>query len=236
MKKRDFKTLALLGLTSGLLLSQQAAEAGPAEYLNGQDLLAMMEDHACKAKGGCGSVSYQACSSKSSCDNMADHACKGKGGCGSVWYDHACKGKNGCGSNLTADRDQPGTANSPYQSPSASDSNKKKPDPNDGNLGYHLLSEDELMLELNEEGIKMYKSLSPEGKALALRVASARCGKTNECAGLNACQTDKNDCAGKGSCRGQGKCGMSDKNLAVKVVYNKMMKEKRSRAMNEQPE
>lgn len=95
-------------------------------------------------------------------------------------------------------------------------------DPNTGNLGYHLLSEDELLLELNDEGYKLYMSLDAEGKALAREVASARCNGTNKCEGLNACKTDKNDCAGKGKCEGKGKCALSDKNLAVKLVAKKM--------------
>ena len=232
MQKRDFKSLALLGLTTGLLLMQQGAKAGPAEYMNGQDLLAMMADHQCKGKNGC-SAMYQACNNKSSCQYMEDHSkCKAKGGCGGLYFNHGCSGsKNGC-STLTAERDQPNGTTSPFQSP-ATDAKQKKSDANDGNLGYHLLTEKELMLELNAEGIKMYNSLTPEGKATVLRVASARCGNSNECAGLNACQTAKNECAGKGSCKGQGKCALADKNLAVKIVYNKLMKEKRSRAMNE---
>lgn len=94
--------------------------------------------------------------------------------------------------------------------------------PNDSNIGYHLYTEDELLLELNDEGLKMYNSLTPEAKQLTLKVASMRCAQTNECANLNACATDKNDCAGKGSCKGQGKCALSDKNLAVRLVYEKM--------------
>lgn len=93
---------------------------------------------------------------------------------------------------------------------------------NDGNLGYHVLTEEELMMQLNEKGRQLYNSLSPEGKQLALRVASTRCNATNECRGLNACATEKNDCAGKGECKGQGKCAFADKNLAVKVVADKM--------------
>lgn len=101
-------------------------------------------------------------------------------------------------------------------------------DYNEGNLGYHLLTEDELLLELNDEGTKLYNSLDKEGKELARFVASQRCNHTNNCAGLNACQTDKNECAGKGSCKGTGKCAFSDKNLAVKVVGDKLMKDKRA--------
>lgn len=92
----------------------------------------------------------------------------------------------------------------------------------DGNLGYHLMTEDELLMQLSPKGIEMYKSLDAEGKGLALLVASARCNGMNPCKGLNACQTKKNECAGKGECKGQGKCAASDKDLAVKLVRDKM--------------
>ena len=92
----------------------------------------------------------------------------------------------------------------------------------EGNRGYYLMSEDDLLLELNNEGTKTYQALSPEGKALARKVASQRCNGTNECKGLNACKTDSNECAGKGSCRGKSKCAVSDKNLAVKLVSQHM--------------
>lgn len=94
------------------------------------------------------------------------------------------------------------------------------------NVGYHLYTEDELLLELNDEGAKMFKSLTPEGKKLALEVASSRCNGTNECKGLNGCQTANNACAGKGACKGQGKCAIADKNLAVKLVRDKLAKER----------
>ncbi|MBA3722683.1 MAG: hypothetical protein H0W88_09825 [Parachlamydiaceae bacterium] len=100
-----------------------------------------------------------------------------------------------------------------------------------GNVGYHLMTEDELMIQLNDEGAKLYKSLSPEGKKLALSVASRSCNGTNECIGLNACATKDNSCAGKGKCKGQTKCAISDPNFAVKLVANKMAK-KREDAQN----
>lgn len=103
-------------------------------------------------------------------------------------------------------------------------------DPNSENLGYHLMTEDELLLELNDDGAKQYNTLSPEGKALAREVASQRCQATNACAGLNACESEKNKCAGLGSCKGTGKCGIGDKNLAVRIVAEKMAK-KRAQAV-----
>jgi hypothetical protein len=99
-----------------------------------------------------------------------------------------------------------------------------------GNITYHLLTEDEMLLELNEEGAELFKSLSPEGKQLALRIASRSCNNTNDCKGENACRTDKNKCAGQGQCKGQTKCAFSDKNLAVKVAAKKMA-EKRNQAL-----
>lgn len=105
-------------------------------------------------------------------------------------------------------------------------------DYNDGNAGYHLMTEDELLIELNNDGAKLYKSLDPKGKELARFVASQRCNGTNACKGLNACQTDKNSCLGKGACKGQGKCAISDKNLAVKIVADKLMAEKRNQALS----
>lgn len=100
-------------------------------------------------------------------------------------------------------------------------------DPAYGNMNYHLMTDDDIRLELSPEGIKLYNSLDAEGKALARKVASQRCAKTNDCKGLNACATDDNKCAGQGKCKGTSKCGFSNKDLAVKVVYDKLMKEKR---------
>ncbi len=100
-----------------------------------------------------------------------------------------------------------------------------------GNFGYHLYTEEELLEELNPDGIKLYNSLSPEGKRLARVVASSRCDHQNECSGLNACKSDKNDCQGKGNCKGQGKCAIADKNVAVELVAKKMAK-KRADTLN----
>ena len=87
---------------------------------------------------------------------------------------------------------------------------------------YHKMSEKELLDVLDANGKKMYNELSSEGKKLAIEVASSKCSSYNTCKGLNACATEKNKCAGKGACKGQSKCAFIDKNMAVKVVYEKM--------------
>lgn len=113
------------------------------------------------------------------------------------------------------------------QTPKPSSSTKDEArDPNGGNLGYHLMTEDDLLLELNDEGIALYNSLNAEGKALTLEVASSRCNEANVCKGLNACKTDTNECAGMGTCKHSGKCAISDKNLAVKLVAEKMKRKR----------
>lgn len=120
------------------------------------------------------------------------------------------------------------------QDPSKVTAKKSPPeqlDPSNGNLGYHLFTEDELLVELSEEGAKQYQALTPEGKTLAIKLASQRCGGTNSCKGQNACKTDTNDCAGMGGCKGQSKCALSDKDLAVKIA-SKLMAEKRAASLN----
>lgn len=98
-----------------------------------------------------------------------------------------------------------------------------------GNVTYHLMTEDELLLQLDSEGTKVYNSLSPEGKKLALETASRTCAGFNSCKGLNACAGEHNKCAGKGTCKGTSICGISDPNLAVKLAAKKM-EEKRLEA------
>lgn len=91
-----------------------------------------------------------------------------------------------------------------------------------GNITYHLMSEDDLLMELTPEGTKIYQSLTPEGKILARKMASRSCNNTNDCKGEGACRSDANDCAGKNKCKGQGICAFSDKNVAVKLAAKKM--------------
>lgn len=97
-----------------------------------------------------------------------------------------------------------------------------------GNMGYHILTEDELKLELDEQGTKLFDSLDSQGKKLALFVASTRCQQSNACKGLAACATADHACAGKNQCKATSKCGLSDKNLAVKLAAERIMALKRA--------
>jgi hypothetical protein len=95
-----------------------------------------------------------------------------------------------------------------------------------GNINFKPLTEEDLLLELNQESADLYHSLSPEGQKLALKLASRSCNNMNDCKGENACRTKDNKCAGLGLCKGKTKCSFSDKNYAVKVAA-KLMAEKR---------
>jgi hypothetical protein len=190
MKKRDLNALAILGITSGLLLiGESLAKASDTKHdLSQFDNVSKQQNAVSMASLGCNSY-------------------------------HDCAGSS---SNDVSDNEK----RNPSSSSDSKDGSKSK---DDGNLGYHLMTEEELFLELNDQGKALYNRLDAEGKALALKVASQRCDHTNECAGLNGCETEKNSCEGKGACKGQGKCAIADKNLAVKLVFEKMAK-KRAKA------
>lgn len=98
----------------------------------------------------------------------------------------------------------------------------EKVESTDGNITYHALAEEDLLLQLNQNTAQIYKLLSPEGKKLALEIASRSCNGTNKCKGTNACRTEHNACLGQGQCKGQTVCAISDKNLAVKLAAKKM--------------
>lgn len=91
-----------------------------------------------------------------------------------------------------------------------------------------LMTEDQLMSQLNDQGKQQYKSLTPEGKAMAIKLASRSCKGTNDCKGQNSCKADDHSCAGKGSCAGSSQCSFKDKNTAVKVAAQ-LQSEKRAK-------
>lgn len=95
-----------------------------------------------------------------------------------------------------------------------------------GNITTKPMTEDALLLEVNQEGGDLYNSLSPEGKKLAIKLAARACNGGNDCKGQNACRSEQNACMGQGSCKGQTICSFSDKNQAVKTAA-KLMEEKR---------
>lgn len=93
-----------------------------------------------------------------------------------------------------------------------------------------ILTEQELVNKLDDNGKRLFSSLSPEGKSLALQLASQSCKGQNTCAGLNSCKTSEHSCAGQGGCKGTSPGPFKDKNEAVKVAAKKMA-EKRQDAM-----
>lgn len=94
-----------------------------------------------------------------------------------------------------------------------------------------LMTDSELMMQLDAQGKATFQSLTPEGKALALKLANHDCKGKNDCKGLNSCKTADNSCAGKGGCKGTSPGPFKDKNMAVKVASMKMA-EKRNNVLN----
>lgn len=165
--------------------------------------------------------------------------------------EHSCGGqKNSYYHIQTADQDQGNSyyPNTNNQTPKTN-KNQKNTNPQASNTPYYnpgktladsqttttttttkkTLTEADLLNQLNAQGKATYQSLTPEGKALALKLANQSCKGQNDCKGLNACKTEKNACAGLGSCKGTSPAPFADKNDAVKVAAKKLA-EKRNNA------
>lgn len=89
-----------------------------------------------------------------------------------------------------------------------------------------MLTEDQLLSQLNEHGKLLYDKMSPESKTLAIKLASRTCKGTNECKGQGSCSSNDHSCAGKNTCYGMSQCNFKDKNIALKVAQ-KLQTEKR---------
>jgi hypothetical protein len=115
-------------------------------------------------------------------------------GCGAKGCAHntPSKGNNNTNKNFIADADESFNTNS-----------------------SQLMTEQQLKGQLNEQGKQQYNSLSPEGKATAVKLASRSCKGTNDCKGQGI---NPSSCAGKNSCAGTSACNFKDKNEAVKAA------------------
>lgn len=212
MKKTDLKKLALLGLTGGVMLSTQGtvqAEIANSAIENGV-LLA----------GGCGAHS---CNGETKGSHKPDRNFASCGGCGSHKTD---RNSAGCGShkpdrNFIASCGGAGSCSNKGRIIAEANENLYA-------SSGQLMTEDQLKSQLNEQGKQQYNSMSPEGKAMALKLASRSCKGTNDCKGQNACKADDHSCAGKGSCAGSSVCSFKDKNQAVKIAAQKQA-EKRAK-------
>lgn len=147
MKKSDFKKLAVVGMTGGMLLAGQAANA---ETANKQESTLA---HSCGAHSCGGSRNPQAQPATNSC---------------------AAKAAN----KITADSDK-------TMSNMNTATTKK------------LVTENELLSQLNDEGKRIYQGLDAEGKATALRLASEQAPGQNKLDAVKAAQKQQEQRASK---------------------------------------
>ena len=199
MKKSDFKKMALMGITGGVLLTSPNAsvEADLADYGDSAGIL--IAHSGCGSGGGCRS-SREPAQSGCASRNSSNHS-----GCASrstMNQGNQTYGQNRGDRGYVAENEQ--------NAPAAS----------------RMLTEEELVLQLNDEGKGIYQNLDSEGKALALKLANQSCKGKNDCKGMNACKTDSNSCAGKGGCKGTSPAPFQDKNVAVKVAFKKMQEKR----------
>lgn len=101
-------------------------------------------------------------------------------------------------------------------------------DRNYSQSSQETLTESDLESQLNSEGKAIFRGLDPQGKALALKLATQSCKGKNACKGLNSCKTANNSCNGRGSCAGTSPGPFKDKNAAVSVAAQKMAEKRNS--------
>ena len=206
--------------------------------------------HGCSGNGGYPGGGYAPSHGCSGNGGYApSHGCSG-----SVGYapSHGCSGGHGCSSpgNPSGQPQNPNRSMPQWENqPQYKNQNQNQPAPagkptsyNNYQSGRYVaeeqvvdqkvaepkLTEADLKAKLNADTKKVYESLSPEGKKLALKLANQGCKGQNECKGQNACKSESNaTCAGKGGCKGTSAGKFTDKNLAVKVAA---MKEQRNNA------
>lgn len=90
------------------------------------------------------------------------------------------------------------------------------------------LTENALVDSLDSKTKRIYDSLDPQGKALALQLANQTCKGQNTCKGLNSCKSASNSCAGNGGCKGTSPGPFKDKNTAVQVAAKKMAEQRKA--------
>lgn len=89
-----------------------------------------------------------------------------------------------------------------------------------------VMSENDLLTKLSQDGKNLYGTLDPAAKTMALKLASQECKGKNECKGLNSCKSQHNECAGKAGCQGQSVGPFKNKDDAVKLAAKKMAKKR----------
>lgn len=151
MKQSKFKKLALMGVVGGALLAQSSV--GAAVVVNNMNLAG----HSC-GSGSCGAKT-QPSPSQGSCAGSKNGCANKASGCANKTT-HSCANKtnaNGCG-NKSGGRGYTADATTEMKDATA----------------RRIWTESELLNNnhLSESGKAAYRNLTPEGKALALKLAS----------------------------------------------------------------
>lgn len=149
MNKSNFKKLALMGMVGGALVATQA----PAEAAEGITTNVQLAGHSCSS-----------CANKSRPATNAN-GCASKGGCANKTAPNA----NGCASKSSGCANKSsGCANRGNGRGYTADASTEMKDA----TARRIWTESELLNHLNDSGKAAYRNLTPEGKALALKLAS----------------------------------------------------------------
>lgn len=258
MKKQDLATLALLGISAGLLIGgcqQQSHKKNPQENTQGslQQLTSTMQSFY-------SSLSPEAQKKFIALDNehkmmaleMAQQSCQGKNNCagkgGCATQKHDCAGHNSCkGQGGAPVQDINRAVNVQYENQMRGYSPRKSPLPSQapsnsyqlqtGGISGQLSPDMESFYNrLSTENQKKFMALDAQHKMMAVQMLEQSCKGKNDCAGLGGCRTAQHDCAGKNDCKGQGGPAIQDANRAVQAQYSMqgLQRERMAQAMSEE--
>ncbi len=237
MKKQDLATLAMIGISAGLLVGgcqqnqkdkKPGANGANFEKIgtNMQTFMNSLPSEEARKKFMQLDNEHkliviemvtQGCNGKNSC--------KGKGACATA--EHACAGKNGCkgkggGPIESADK----AVNAQFENQMNGTQNQN----NTGMRGSNRMQTSGVSGDLTPEMQDFYKRLSLEGqrkfltldaqhKMMAMHMVAQDCKGKNDCKGMGGCKTEAHACAGKNDCKGKGGRPIADVNKAVDTQY-----------------
>lgn len=240
MKKKDLATLAMIGISTGLLIggcqqNQKGGGGGCSKRASSQQFknmdmqsfqaalspearqkfLALDTEHKKMAM----EMAEQGCKGK--------NACKGKGGCKTA--DHACAGKNACkgkGGEPVENVDKAVAVQFENQSNAGSRNQNGRMMRNtptqvqtsgvSGDLSPEM---QDFYKKLSVDGQRKFLTLDAQHKMMAMQMTQQSCNGKNECKGMGGCKTNDHACAGKNGCKGLGGKPIGSAEKAVEVQY-----------------
>ncbi|MCB1181692.1 MAG: hypothetical protein KDK55_06725 [Chlamydiia bacterium] len=230
MKKQDLATLAMIGISAGLMIGgcqqKQQEKKGGNREMNAHSTQEMSPNmqafySTLSSDGQRQFMELDSEHRKMAVDMMEQkcqgkNMCKGLGGCATD--KNSCAGMNGCkgkGGPPVKSADKAVEAQRNAQIEKNADKRVQTSGIN-GDLSPDMQT---FYNELSPDAQRKFMALDAQHKMMAIEMSKQECSSKNACKGMGGCATDKNSCAGQNGCKGEGGPPVNDPNEAVEVQY-----------------